>query len=120
MTHLITSALEHDIVCLKGSVNLDQIADLLYTTERTAHQNLAQEGVPRVKRHTKATHANCTPATDGTHVVANFGSEGLFCYDRDGRLLWRRELGRLNSSFRAIPAFRMRVSRSAMGSVMTM
>src|SRR2546421_170524 len=24
----------------------DQIADLLYTTERTAHQNLAQEGVP--------------------------------------------------------------------------
>ena len=37
----------------------------------------ACRGVPKVKRHTKATHANATPATDGKHVVAFFGSEGL-------------------------------------------
>lgn len=62
-------------------------------------EQVAHQGVPRIKRHTKGSHANCTPATDGTHVVANFASEGLFCYDRDGRLLWRRELGTLNSGW---------------------
>ena len=39
------------------------------------------EAVPRVKRHTKASHANSTPATDGKHIVTFFGSEGLFCYN---------------------------------------
>ncbi|HWL91930.1 MAG TPA: hypothetical protein VNT79_00195, partial [Phycisphaerae bacterium] len=31
---------------------------------------LAHKAVPKIKRHTKATHANSTPATDGKHVVA--------------------------------------------------
>ena len=38
----------------------------------------AVKAVPRVKRHTKATHANSTPATDGKHLVTFLGSEGLF------------------------------------------
>ena len=28
MAHLVTSALEYDIICLKGSVDFDQITDL--------------------------------------------------------------------------------------------
>jgi outer membrane protein assembly factor BamB len=59
--------------------------------ERTAH-----EGVPRARRHVKATQANSTPATDGKVVVALMGSEGLFAYDYSGRLLWRQDLGVLN------------------------
>src|SRR5581483_3016987 len=66
---------------------------------RILWEQVAHEGVPRIKRHTKATHANCTPATDGRHVIANFASEGLYCYDRDGKLLWRRELGTLSSGW---------------------
>jgi outer membrane protein assembly factor BamB len=62
--------------------------------ERTAYK-----GVPKVKRHIKASHANPTPATDGTHVVASFGSEGLYCYDRDGKLLWEKSLGVLDSGW---------------------
>jgi outer membrane protein assembly factor BamB len=62
--------------------------------ERTAHR-----GVPRTRRHTKGSHANCTPATDGTHVLVNFGSEGLYCYDAQGRLLWRRDLGTLEAGW---------------------
>ena len=50
--------------------------------ERTAH-----EGVPRRARHPKSTHANPTPTTDGRRVVVFFGSEGLYCYDPDGKLL---------------------------------
>lgn len=54
-------------------------------------------GKPTIKRHIKATHANSTPATDGKHVVAFFGSEGLYCLDLDGNLLWKKDLGRLHS-----------------------
>src|SRR5207302_1036700 len=34
------------------------------------------------KIHAIGSHAQSTPVTDGTHVVALFGSAGLFCYDR--------------------------------------
>ena len=67
--------------------------------ERTAHV-----GVPRTKRHPKSSHANPTPATDGKHVVAFFGSEGLYCYDTAGRLLWQEDLGLLDSGFYRAPA----------------
>jgi len=56
----------------------------------------AYEGVPRAKRHVKATQANSTPVTDGRYVVALFGSEGLACYDIKGKLLWKQDLGVLN------------------------
>ena len=49
-----------------------------------------------MKRHLKASHANCTPATDGKHVVAFFGSEGLYCFDFDGNLKWKKDFGRLH------------------------
>jgi outer membrane protein assembly factor BamB len=56
---------------------------------------LGFEAVPRVERHTKATHCNSTPATDGTRIVAMFGSEGLFCFDMEGQRLWHDDLGKL-------------------------
>jgi outer membrane protein assembly factor BamB len=54
------------------------------------------EGVPRAKRHVKATQANSTPVTDGRYVVALFGSEGLACYDTKGKMQWKQDLGVLN------------------------
>lgn len=60
---------------------------------------VAHTGIPKVKRHLKGTHANPTPATDGQHVVACFGSEGLFCYDFVGKLLWKHDLGTLDSGW---------------------
>ena len=62
------------------------------------------EAVPRVKRHPKSTHCNSTPATDGRHIVAIFGSEGLFCFDSDGQLLWKKDLGPMDSGFFAVPS----------------
>lgn len=56
-----------------------------------------RSGTPAFKRHIKATHANCTPATDGRHVVAFYGSEGLYCFDVDGNLLWEHDFGKLDS-----------------------
>jgi outer membrane protein assembly factor BamB len=57
---------------------------------------LAYEGVPKEKRHVKNTYASSTPATDGRHVVAFFGSQGLYAFDMRGKLLWKRDLGFLD------------------------
>lgn len=62
-------------------------------------QKEACAGVPKVKRHLKGTHANPTVATDGKHVVVSFGAEGLYCYDPAGNLMWKRDLGKLDSGW---------------------
>jgi outer membrane protein assembly factor BamB len=65
-------------------------------TGRILWEKTTYEGVPKAKRHLKATQANSTPATNGKYVVALFGSQGLDCYDIDGKLLWKKDLGILN------------------------
>jgi len=52
--------------------------------------------VPKFARHTKATHADPTPVTDGKHVIAVFGAQGMFCYSVTGDLLWQVDLGELD------------------------
>jgi outer membrane protein assembly factor BamB len=74
-------------------------------TGKTLWQQTAKRGVPRDKRHIKATYANSTPATDGSHVVAFFGSEGLFAYTVEGALLWKKDLGRLDVGAYDIPSY---------------
>jgi outer membrane protein assembly factor BamB len=59
-------------------------------------QRVAHTGIPRSKRHTKSTQANCTPATNGKYLVVHFGSEGLYCYDFKGNLIWKKDMGILN------------------------
>lgn len=75
--------------------------------EREAHR-----GIPRVKRHPKSSHANTTVATDGKHVVVFFGSEGLYCYDRDGTLLWKRDFGLINSAWNVVESAEWEFSSS--------
>ncbi len=66
--------------------------------QRTAHT-----GVPKIKRHTKNSHANSTLATDGERVIAFFGSEGLYAYDLKGKLLWQKDLGVLDAGYYVAP-----------------
>ncbi len=70
---------------------------------RILWQRQLHQGVPAIKRHTKASHANTTPATDGRSLVALLGSEGLHCYDIDGNLKWKKDLGVLDSGFYMLP-----------------
>jgi outer membrane protein assembly factor BamB len=65
-------------------------------TGKVLWRQTAHEGVPRARRHIKATQANSTPVTDGSTVVALMGSEGLYAYDFSGKLLWKQDLGVLN------------------------
>lgn len=68
-------------------------------TGRIIWERLAHTGVPAMKRHAKSSHASCSAATDGDHVVTFFGSEGLYCYSSAGDLLWKKDFGRLESVF---------------------
>ncbi len=65
---------------------------------------LGHEARPRVQRHPKSTHCNSTPATDGRRIVTLFGSEGLFCFDTDGKLAWKVDLGPMDSGYYVVPS----------------
>ena len=90
-------AKDHGIDLAKDEVKHTwRIYSLDKKTGRPLWTKVAYEGVPRARRHVKATQANSTPVTDGRYVCAVFGSEGLDCYDVKGRLLWKKDLGVLN------------------------
>jgi outer membrane protein assembly factor BamB len=58
--------------------------------ERTAY-----EGTVYDDRHRKGSYASPTPATDGKYVYAYFGTEGLYCYDFKGKLIWKASPGQI-------------------------
>jgi outer membrane protein assembly factor BamB len=62
--------------------------------EKTAH-----EGIPKEGHHLKNTLASETPVTDGQRVYAYFGNVGLFTYDMEGNLLWKKDLGSYRTAF---------------------
>ena len=108
----ITTAISADP---KATLKPGQYGDVASVKDDTVHRYLvmcldkktgkivwekeACKGVPKVKRHLKGTHANPTVATDGTHVIACFGAEGLYCYDRAGNFSGSADLGKLDSGW---------------------
>jgi outer membrane protein assembly factor BamB len=64
---------------------------------KTLWERTAYTGIPKIRRHPKSTHANSSIATDGKYAVAFFGSEGLYCYDYEGNLVWKKSFGVLRS-----------------------
>lgn len=64
-------------------------------TGKILWQRTAATGLPAEPVHQWNTHASATCVTDGERVYAFFGTPGLFCYDLDGKLLWKKEFGPL-------------------------
>ncbi|HXX95138.1 MAG TPA: PQQ-binding-like beta-propeller repeat protein [Planctomycetota bacterium] len=62
-------------------------------TGSTLWRKTATEQVPHEGLHATNTYASGSPATDGKILIASFGSRGLFAYDLDGALRWKRDLG---------------------------
>jgi len=56
-------------------------------------RQVAHEGSPRIKKHARTNYASETPVTNGKRVYVYFGMTGLFCYDMDGTLVWKKDLG---------------------------
>jgi hypothetical protein len=75
-------------------------------TGRILWERTAFTGLPKTKRHMKASQANSTPVTDGTRVVALFGSIGMLAaWDVNGKPLWTVDLGVLDSGWFLDPAY---------------
>jgi outer membrane protein assembly factor BamB len=81
-------------------------------TGKVLWDKVVHQGVPKTKRHPKSSQASPTPATDGTHVVVSFGSEGLYAYSVKGDLLWKQDLGTLNAGWFYDPDYEWGVASS--------
>ena len=70
--------------------------------DRLSGEKLWQEGVDAVEMEpTHRTNPYCSPSavTDGEHVIAWFGSNGLVAFDMHGNLQWQRPLGSVKHVF---------------------
>jgi len=54
-------------------------------------EQLAVDGKPEQPTHRDNTYASESPVTDGKRVYAYFAMKGLFCYDLEGELIWKKE-----------------------------
>lgn len=70
-----------DVVCMDRKTG-----DLVW-------QVTAKEAVPAEGVHPDNDFASATPTTDGKRLYVPFGSQGFYCYDLDGNLIWERDLG---------------------------
>ena len=64
------------------------------TTGKLLWQRTAAVATPHEGYHrTYGSFASNSPVTDGTRVYAFFGSRGLYAYDLNGTLAWKRDFG---------------------------
>lgn len=55
-------------------------------------KNVARE-VPHEGMHRDGSMASNSPITDGEYIYAFFGSRGIHCFDMNGKLKWKKDLG---------------------------
>ncbi len=66
-------------------------------TGKVVWQKTLCEEVPHEGGHQDASQASASPVTDGTHIIAHFGSRGLYCLDMAGDIVWKKELGQMQT-----------------------
>jgi outer membrane protein assembly factor BamB len=103
-----TAGVTHKLLDGTDFVHPDAVgADLKHTfkviclerdTGKILWERVAYEGPVHDSRHKKASFASSTPATDGKYVFAFFGSEGLYAFDYNGKLIWKQDLGKLGTA----------------------
>jgi outer membrane protein assembly factor BamB len=62
-------------------------------TGKELWKETAREDKPKIATHGSNTYASETPVTDGERVYVYFGMHGLYCYDLNGKQLWKKDLG---------------------------
>jgi outer membrane protein assembly factor BamB len=63
-------------------------------TGKVLWQQVAKVAIPHEGYHPMyGSFASNSPVTDGKHVVAFFGSRGVYCYDLDGKKIWEKDFG---------------------------
>lgn len=64
-------------------------------TGKILWEKTVYEGTVHDNRHRKNTYASTTPVTDGKYVFVSFEAEGLYCFDFEGKRIWKTSLGKI-------------------------
>jgi outer membrane protein assembly factor BamB len=64
-------------------------------TGKLLWEKTVYEGTVYDNRHRKNTYASTTPVTDGKYVYVSFEAEGLYCYDFEGKRIWKSSVGKI-------------------------
>ena len=77
------------------ALEIHQFVVLCYdrATGKELWRRVAQERAPYAGHHKDHGYASASPVTDGELLIAHFGSYGTYCYNLDGKLLWEKQLG---------------------------
>src|SRR3954453_18240063 len=60
-------------------------------------KNVLREEFPHEGGHETGSLASNSPTTDGENIYVFLGSRGLYCVGLDGKLKWRKDLGRMQT-----------------------
>lgn len=66
-------------------------------TGKVLWERTAREEIPHQTRNDMGAWATASPITDGERVYAFFGSRGLYCYDFEGKLIWEKDFGDMDT-----------------------
>ncbi len=66
-------------------------------TGKQKWRKVAAEMVPHEGHHPSHSYAAGSPTTDGKRLYVSFGSFGIYAYDLDGQLLWKRDISRMTT-----------------------
>ena len=66
-------------------------------TGKILWEQTSYEGRVYDYRHKRGNYAAPTPITDGKYVYSYFGSEGVYCYDLNGKLIWKKSPGNVGT-----------------------
>jgi outer membrane protein assembly factor BamB len=64
---------------------------------KTLWEQTAVEEMPHEGHHADNSHASASPYTDGQSLYVSFGSRGMYCYDLDGNLRWKKKLDNVST-----------------------
>jgi outer membrane protein assembly factor BamB len=60
-------------------------------------RTIVHEAVPHEAGHSTNSFASSSPITDGKHLFVSFGSQGVYCLDMNGKQIWSRDLGQMQT-----------------------
>jgi outer membrane protein assembly factor BamB len=64
---------------------------------KIAWQKVVREEFPHEGGHATGSLASNSAVSDGERIFAFFGSRGLYCLDRSGQMIWKKDLGRMDT-----------------------
>jgi outer membrane protein assembly factor BamB len=64
---------------------------------RSLWKTVVRDAWPHEGGHVTGSPVSGSPLSDGEHIYAFFGSRGLYALDLDGRILWQKDLGRMQT-----------------------